>query len=112
MTTRLDQRTAQLLTAATADGSSDIFLAPQNFQGNAVMSADINGSGSVSATVTYYGSIDGSNWYTLGSAISLSGTNAASGSTNMANQPWPLIKATLTSISGTDAAVDAWIAVH
>lgn len=109
MTTRFDGQTAQLLTAATTDISSDVFVAPKGVYSR-VMTADINGSGSVSATVTFYGSIDGVNWFTIGSAISLSGTTTANGSTTSL-VPWPLVKATITSISGTDAAVDAWMAI-
>ena len=109
MTTRFDGQAEQLLVAATTNATSDVWTMPKG-SGNRVMSADINGAGSVSATVTFEGSIDGVNWFTIGSAISLSGTTTANGSTT-STVVWPLVKAVISTITGTGAAVDAWMAI-
>jgi hypothetical protein len=108
MTTRFEGQTAQLIAGATTNATSDSFTLPPAVVSR-VMSADIKGTGSVSATVTFQGTIDGVNWFTDGSAITLSGTTTANGSTT-STTPWAMIRAVITSISGTGAAINAWAA--
>ena len=64
----------------------------------------ITGSGSVSATVTIQGSNDGTNWTTIGSPMSLSGTGSDVKATSAAI-PWRLHRSVITSITGTSATV-------
>lgn len=87
---------------ATTNATTDAFLrlgANWNYQ------ATITGTGAVSATVTIQGSNDGTTWATIGSAISLSGTGSAAGSTN-ATIPWRHHRSVITSITGTGATVN------
>lgn len=68
-------------------------------------SASVTGTGTVSATVIVYGSNDGQNWNDLGT-ITLSGSNSAmDGFPSIA--PWEYVKADLTTITGTNAIVNA-----
>lgn len=66
--------------------------------------ANVTGTGAVSATVTIQGSNNGTNWNTIGSAISLSGTGSSSGWTNSI-VPWLYHRAVISSITGTGATI-------
>jgi hypothetical protein len=69
--------------------------------------ASINGSGTVSGTVSFYGNDVRSNsgGVLLGSALSLTGSGS---NTQGANVPkWPFMYAVLASITGTGATVSA-----
>lgn len=66
--------------------------------------SSITGSGAVSATVTIQGSNDGSNWTTIGTAMSLSGTGSDIKATSSA-VVWRHHRSVITSITGTSAAV-------
>lgn len=96
-------RIADTVTTNTTTGSTDLFKLPL---GNTLTyQATITGSGAVSATVTIQVSNDGIGWLSDGtSTIALTGTNTAtSGYTS--TSPWQYVRATIASISGTNAAV-------
>lgn len=104
----VNHQVTRLLTGATANGDSDIFQMPIATPAR-VFSGRIEGTGSVSATLTIRGSIDGENWTDL-VTLALSGT----GSDDKFDEDiasWPLIKANVASISGTGASVDAWMGI-
>lgn len=86
--------------ASTVDGTSSAITRPGNVWN---YQASISGTGAVSATVTIEVSNDGSNWLTFGT-MSLSGT--ATDTDNVAGDaPWAVHRATISSITGTGAAV-------
>lgn len=98
----------RLLSDATANATGDAVVMPPGSR-ERVYQATIAGTGAVSATVTIQGSCDGTNWVTIGSALSLSG----SGSDTKAQEsvyPWPQVRAVLASLSGTGATVNAYVA--
>lgn len=105
-----DQRTV-LLSGAVANVSSPAFDCPRGVP-DRVYQATIAGSGAVSATVTFEGSCDGGqSWSTIGSALSLTGTASDVKAQAVAGAPWPLVRATVASITGTNAAVSAFMAI-
>lgn len=87
--------------AATTNETTSTFLREGHVWG---YQSTISGSGAVSATVTIQGSNDGSNWTTIGSAMSLSGTGSDIKATN-SEVPWRHHRSVITSITGTSAAV-------
>lgn len=115
MTTHFQDRAEQLLTSVTSGGTnltSDEFLMPPGNQGNFVFAADISGgSGTVSATVTFNGSIDGAHQYPLATINLSGGSGSAQGSATVANQPWPEINAVANGIT-SGATVNAWAAAR
>jgi len=89
-----------LLSAVTATGAGAANLSvngPQTYQ------ATVAGTGAVTATVNIEVSNDASNWVVLGT-ITLSGTTSATDGL-AANAPWKNVRANVTAISGTSAAV-------
>ena len=70
---------------------------------NRAFQATVVGTGAVGATVIIEGSNDGANYLALGT-ITLSGTNLASDGF-LSNANWANVRARLTAISGTGAAV-------
>lgn len=72
---------------------------------NRTFQATVSGTGAVSATVVIEGSNDGTNFLTLGT-ITLTGTTSASDGF-ASTAPWQYVRARLTAISGTGAAVSA-----
>lgn len=70
--------------------------------------ATVNGTGAVSATVLVEVSIDGVGWLTL-ATITLSGTTSATDGF-VAAAGWPNVRARVSAISGTSAAVTALMA--
>jgi len=96
-----------ILTAATGTGAGlsycGIASEKRAFQ------ATVTGTGAVTATVAIQVSNDDTNWITLGT-ITLSGTTSATdGFTSDA--PWGYVRANVTAISGTGAAVTATMGV-
>ena len=77
-----------------------------------IVQATITGVGAVSATVTLYGNTTNATTggVPLGSAISLSGTTMATGGA-VDNQGWPWYYVVITSISGTNAAVNVNVGI-
>ena len=71
---------------------------------NTTFQATIIGTGAVSATVTIKGSVDGTNFVTVGSALSLTGTPSDSQLLTTTNA-YAYVTATVASILGTGAAV-------
>lgn len=86
---------------ATTNATTEAFLREGHEWG---YQASITGSGAVSATVTIQGSNDGSNWTTIGTAMSLSGTGSDVKATN-STVPWRHHRSVIASITGTSAAV-------
>jgi hypothetical protein len=72
-------------------------------QVNRTFQVTVAGTGSVSATVVIEGSNDGTNFLAL-AAVTLSGTNSASDGF-VSQAKWTYVRAKLTAISGTGAAV-------
>ena len=70
--------------------------------------ATVAGTGAVSATVVFEVSIDGANWLTL-ATVTLSGTTSATDGF-IAVGGWPNVRARVSAISGTSAAVTALMA--
>lgn len=101
----------RLLTAVTVTGASaDVDPAQasgkgSDFQGNMTLQASIAGTGAVTATVTLEGS-NGHGWTVL-KTLSLSGTNTDTKADSVQGQPWARVRANVTAISGTGAAVSA-----
>lgn len=90
----------RLLSAATATGaggSVSASTADRTFQ------ATVSGTGAVSATVAIEASNDNTNWLTMGT-ITLSGATSDSDGF-AASAKWDFLRANVTAISGTDAAV-------
>jgi hypothetical protein len=99
-------QTKTLLDAVTTTGKSKVFAIPAE---DRTIQTFINGSGSVSATVLWYGSNKNSTDNAILIATSsLSGT--ATDATGIAlTSRWPFVFADCTAISGTGAAVTALI---
>ena len=74
----------------------------------------VTSSGSGTATVLIQGSLDGSVWVLLGTmTLTLETTLAAGVHDGIAiNAPWNKIRANVSAISGTGAAVDAFMGVE
>lgn len=96
---------ARLLAARTTTGAGDtceIDAGPKTIQGV------VNGTGAVTATVEIDGSNNGTNWDLLGT-LSLSGTTTASDSFSSMDR-YRFLRADITAISGTGAAVTVEVA--
>jgi len=85
----------------TVTGSGTVFQARPL---NRAFEAWMNGTGALSATVLIEASNDGINFGTR-STLNLSGNNYASQLFNDTLAPFPFVRATVTAISGTGAAV-------
>jgi hypothetical protein len=82
-------------------------LGPSGFKDNLpstkTVQASVTGSGAVSATVVIEGSNDAKNFIAIGT-ITLSGTGSATDGF-VSDAPWVDLRANLTALSGTNAAV-------
>lgn len=79
---------------------------------NATFQAVVTGSGTVSATVEIDVSNDGTYAVdTIMGSITLSGTDANSDGFTSQNSPWKYVRARVTAISGTSAAVTVHMGV-
>lgn len=76
---------------------------PSSYQ---AFTATVTGTGAVTATVQPVVSNDGVNWSNFGSAISLSGTNSATGNASLQGS-FAYWGAIVTAITGTGASVNA-----
>lgn len=95
------QPPGQLLHAVTAVSSG----APaHNIMAKHTFQATVTGTGAVTAVVALDVSNNGINWLLL-STITLSGTGSASDGVAL-EAPWLYIRARVTGITGTGAAVD------
>ena len=95
---------ADLLTAVaapTTGASQRVYPQARAFQ------ATVTGTGAVTATIIIAGSDDNVNFLPLGT-ITLSGTTTASDGFG-SSAPWLYVRAQLTAISGTGAAVSAQV---
>ena len=97
--------------AQTTNATSTAIPGASNNSG-CIVQATITGTGTVSATVTLYGNTTNATTggIALGSAISLSGTNSATGSA-VDTQGWPWYYVVITSISGTNAAINVNVGI-
>lgn len=89
-----------ILAGRTTTGAGDAVPmsgAKHTFQGT------VTGTGAVSATVLVEVSNDGASWLTMGT-LTLSGTTSATDGF-ASDSPWELVRANVTAISGTGAAV-------
>lgn len=73
--------------------------------------ATVTGTGAVTATITFFGSVDGINYpATPFATVTLSGATAVTD--NFASAAaWPHIKCTTASVTGTEATVSAQVAL-
>jgi hypothetical protein len=97
-----------LFSARTTNGTSSVFAVKK---GKKTIQAFITGTGSVSGTLTWYGSLvnSASNGVLLATSP-LAGTNADVTSEEITTD-WPYMFCTLASITGTGAAVTAMVGV-
>ena len=76
----------------------------------------ITGTGSVSVTATVQGSNIGgttaTDWFTVGSALSLSGTNADSKGLQLTDNAYKYLRVLLSSITGTGATVTCYMGAN
>jgi hypothetical protein len=99
----------QVMTAATTTGAQSVFRpskAKMNFQASGETSA-----GAGAAAIVLQGSLDGTNWEDIGTVTLTLATTTSSDSFAIDN-PWDQVRVNVSSISGTDASVDAWLAVE
>lgn len=99
-----------ILSAATTTGAGDSFVGlrpvPRTYQ------AVVSGTGAVSSTVYIEVSTDGTNWLTGANALCTlipSGTTTATDGCAVPAAMWPYIRANVSTISGTGAAVNVKI---
>jgi hypothetical protein len=98
------RKSAKLLDAVTTAQTSDAAaLGAQK----STYQATVAGTGAVAATVVFEFSDDGVGWL-AGETVTLSGTTTASGG-GFNDAPWAYIRANLTAISGTGAALTATV---
>lgn len=73
----------------------------------------ITGTGTVSVTATVQGSNTGGTtadeWFTVGSALSLTGTNGDSKGLAITDNPYAYLRVTLASITGTGATAVCYV---
>lgn len=99
----------RLLSEQAVDGAGAGFSVPRGTQ-HRLYCAQIVGDGAVSATVTFEGSCDGEAWLPMAAGLSLSGTD--SDIDGLAHDtPWPMVRAVVASLTGTDATVTAYLAI-
>lgn len=103
------KKIAKLLDAATTTKVSDMAALSE---GKSTIQATITGTGAVSASVNIEFSNDGVGWVAAGPSpvISLSGTTTDSDGFAV-DADWVYIRATLTAISGTGAAVTVTVVI-
>jgi alpha-L-arabinofuranosidase len=99
--------TTRLITDRTTNGSSEAFQCPSRAAHRLYM-ATIAGTGAVAATVTFEGSCDGDSWLPIATAFSLTASDFDSEAVAVV-APWPQVRVTVASISGTGAKVNAWM---
>lgn len=107
-------QTITLFTGATANGTQAVNPIDNGAvpaRPNRVYQSTVSGTGAVTATVTLFGSADGTNFSaTPFGTITLSGTttvtdNFASGAA------WPYVRCTVANVSGTGATVSTVVAL-
>ena len=93
-----------LLNAVTANGSGKAF---QFDKGSPVRIAQavLGGASAVSATVALEGSLDGTNWTTIGTVNLAASPVASAVSYITSTSPWPAMRGTVSAISGSGATV-------
>ena len=102
-------RELNLLTAATATGAGSAF-GPFESASTTFQAAGATSAGSGAATVKIQVSNDGMNWIDLGTiTLTLSSTSSSDGFAAFA--AWAYVRANVTAISGTNAAVTVTCAV-
>jgi len=98
------RKTATLLDAVTTTQTSDAAALGAE---KSTYQATVVGTGAVSATVVFEFSDDGIGWLE-GETVTISGTSIATGG-GLNDAPWTYIRANLTAISGTGAALTATV---
>ncbi len=95
-----------------AGGASQTGTAVSMPSGRCVFQAVANGSsGAFAATVAIKGSVDGTNFETLGT-ITLSGTATTADSDGFAiDAPWAYVRADVSGFSGTGATCDVYMSI-
>lgn len=106
----VNEQVTRLLAGVTADGVGEAFTLPRATR-NFVFQAKVAGTGSVAATVTVEGSIDGVTWEAALATVELSGTGSDSGFDTLSEQPWPMLRGRVASLSGTGATVTLLMAI-
>lgn len=97
-----------LLQSVTAAKTGDTLVAPDG-RADRTYQATVTGTGAVTATVIVEGCNNNADWFTLGT-ITLSGTTSASDGF-IGTAAWSNVRARLTAITGTGAAVSAQMGV-
>ncbi len=104
-------RTTTIMSAKTSTGDSDVFAISPKYR---TFDAKVVGTGAVTATVIIYVSNTGADddWIaaTVSPHIALSGTTSDADGFAM-NAKWAYVKANLSAISGTGAAVTVTLGV-
>lgn len=108
MSKEMQSQVGILLDGAIAAGAGGWLQVPKG-TGKRTIHASVAGTGAVSATVEIHVSNDESNPLTL-ATITLSGTNSDKDGFTF-DAPWPNVRAEVTAISGTDAAVTTTMGV-
>lgn len=90
--------------ATGASASQQPWAPPYTWQARGIVSASTG-----AATILIEVSDNNVDWITMGTiSLTLSTTMATDGFTSGA--PWPFVRANITSLSGTNATVDVWLA--
>jgi len=108
-----NEQVTKLLDGATANGIGTVFSMPRGSPQRSFV-ADMAGTistGNVSATVRVDVSNDGVNFHTGYASLSLTGVPGDVKATNIANSPFAHVRGSLTSITGTGAAVNLWMGI-
>jgi hypothetical protein len=98
---------ANLLKDATAVVTGSV----RNMEGagsSRIFQGTVAGTGAVTAGIAVEGSIDQTNWVSIGT-LTLSGTPAATDKVS-SSDPWPFVRGRLTAITGTGAKANLWAA--
>ena len=93
-----------MLNGVTTTVTGNPFAAPSG----GTYQATVVGTGAVGATVVFEASIDANSWLTL-ATLTLAGTTSASDGF-VAAGGWPNVRARVSAVSGTSAAVTALMA--
>lgn len=105
------EQTVHMLVATIADGAGAACVMPKGTSDH-VFAATIAGTGTVSATVTIEGSIDGGvTWVPALATMSLTGTTTDKKTATITGAPWPQLRARTASTTGTGATVDVWMGI-
>lgn len=102
------QPSNRLLTDVVANGSGAAFSCPSRAPYR-VYQAMIAGTGALTGTVTFEGSCDGATWAPIAAGLDCSGNDAVTKFVAV-TAPWPFVRATVSSLTGTGAKVNAWVA--